>query len=233
MRTNIGVILAGGTGNRLGASIPKQFLKLGDRRVIEYTVDAFEKHSGIQEIAIVTHKDWKELVQKLIEINGWKKVRHILNGGNERYESSLAAIREYSGKDVNLLLHDSVRPLLSQRILTDICEALLKYEAINVTVPCTDTIVEVAGDCIASIPDRSKLNRGQSPQAFRIDVIEDAYDRAMKDPTFKTSDDCGVVCRYLPEVPVHIVRGEERNMKITYPEDLAFLELLLKQNEVL
>lgn len=233
MRNNIGVILAGGTGNRLGASIPKQFLKLGDRRVIEYAVDAFEKHPGIQEITIVVHRDWKILVHELTEKNGWKKVLHILDGGNERYESSLAAIREYSGKDVNLILHDAVRPFLSQRILSDICEALLKYGAIDVTVPCTDTIVEVAGNCLASIPDRSKLNRGQTPQAFHIDVIQDAYDRALKDPAFKTSDDCGVVCRYLPDVPVYIVRGEERNMKITYPEDLVFLELLHDRNEIL
>ena len=233
MRTNIGVILAGGTGNRLGASIPKQFLKLGDRRVIEYAVDAFENHPGIQEITIVVHRDWKDLVHELTKKNGWKKVYHILDGGNERYESSMAAIREYSGHDVNLILHDAVRPFLSQRILSDICEALLEYEAIDVTVPCTDTIVEVAGDCLASIPDRSKLNRGQTPQAFRINVIADAYERALKDPAFKTSDDCGVVCRYRPDVPVYIVRGEERNMKITYPEDLAFLELLLNQNEIL
>ena len=233
MRQNIGVILAGGTGNRLGASVPKQFLELAGRMIIEYTVDAFEKHPGIAETVIVVHHDWTEEVRSLIQKNNWKKVVSVLEGGKERYDSSLAAIRAYSGRDVNLVFHDAVRPFISQRILSDVCCALEDQKAIDVTVPCTDTIVQVDGDHLAGIPDRSKLNRGQTPQAFRIDVIEDAYSRALADPAFKTSDDCGVVCKYRPDVPVYIVRGEERNMKLTYPEDLALLEVLYRQNEIL
>lgn len=233
MRPNIGVILAGGVGTRFGSDCPKQFLELNGRKVIEYTVDAFEKSPAIDEIAIVVHSVWEEEIHLMVSRNGWKKVRKVLLGGKERYDSSLAAIKEYSGKDVNLVFHDAVRPFVSQGILSDIAEALIEHEAIDVTVPCTDTIVRVAGDFLESIPDRSKLNRGQTPQAFRLTVIEDAYSKGLKDPAFRTSDDCGVVCRYRPEVPVFIVRGEERNMKLTYPEDLHLLREILRNNEIL
>lgn len=233
MKRNIGVILAGGTGDRYGAPIPKQFLMLSGRKIIEYTVDAFERHPGITEIVIVVHPDWKGEVESLVCKNDWKKVKKVLLGGKERYDSSLAAIMEFSGMDVNLIFHDAVRPFISQRILTDICTALETNKAIDVTVPCTDTIVEVRGNHLASVPDRSKLNRGQTPQAFAIEIIEDAYAKALEDPDFKTTDDCGVVCRYRPDVPVYIVRGEERNMKLTYPEDLRFLEIYLRQDEII
>lgn len=156
--------------------------------------------------------------------NGWKKVKKILKGGKERYDSSLSAIRAYSGRDVNLVFHDAVRPLVSQRIIDDVCEALQTYEAIDVTLPAVDTIIEAEGDHIAAIPDRSRLQRGQTPQAFRRDVIERAYDRALQDPNFKVTDDCGVVVKYLPEVPVHLVAGEESNMKLTYKEDTYLLD---------
>lgn len=228
-RDNIGVILAGGRGSRLGSNTPKQFLELGGRRIIEYTVDAFERHPGIDEIVIVVHNEWKVFTSELQKKNGWSKVRRILDGGNERFESSLSAIREYSGKDVNLIFHDAVRPFISQRIISDVCHALDKYQAVDVTVPCTDTIVEVRDGYLVSIPDRSKLNRGQTPQAFRLEIIEDAYRLALQDPSFKTSDDCGVVCHYRSDIPVFVVQGEEKNMKLTYPEDLAFLEVLLNQ----
>lgn len=233
MRTNIAVILAGGRGARLGATVPKQFMQISGRYIIEYTIDAFERHKEISEIVVVIHENWRSKVEELIATNSWKKVKKILNGGKERYDSSLAAIKEYSGKDVNLIFHDAVRPFISQRIISDVCFALREHQAIDVTVPCTDTIVEINGKYLRRIPDRSQLNRGQTPQAFRLDVIEDAYRLALQDPTFRVSDDCGVVCRYRPDVPVYIVLGEEKNMKLTYPEDLSLLEVIYQKNEII
>ena len=233
MKPNIGIVLAGGSGTRYGADCPKQFLDLCGRMIIEYTVDAFEKNAFISEIAIVVHLEWVDVIRRLIDKNGWRKVKRILIGGKERYDSSLAAIRAYSGQDVNLIFHDAVRPFISQRILDDVANALVTHEAIDVTVPCTDTIVAIDDGYLASIPDRTKLNRGQTPQAFRIGVIQDAYAKGLNDPGFKTSDDCGVVCKYRPDVPVFIVRGEEKNMKLTYPEDLCLMELIYHRNEEL
>ena len=126
------------------------------------------------------------------------------------------------------MFHDAVRPLVSQRIIDDVCEALKQYEAIDVTVPAVDTIIEAENDHIASIPDRSRLQRGQTPQAFRLSVIAEAYKRALNDPNFKVTDDCGVVVKYMPEVPVHLVAGEESNMKLTYKEDTFLLDKLFQ-----
>lgn len=120
--------------------------------------------------------------------------------------------------------HDAVRPLVSQRILNDVIKALETYAAIDVAMPATDTIIEVDGDFIHQIPDRSKLKRGQTPQAFHLETISHAYEIALKDEHFKVTDDCGVVVKYLPDVPVYVVTGEESNMKLTYKEDTYLLD---------
>ena len=224
MRPNIAIILAGGVGSRLGLSTPKQFFKVAGKMVIEHTVDAFERNPHIAEVAIVSNPFYVADVENMVLRNKWRKVKKILKGGKERYDSSLSAIRAYSGRDVNLVFHDAVRPLVSQRIIDDVAAALLQYEAVDVTLPAVDTIVEAEGDHIAAIPDRSRLQRGQTPQAFRLNVIEQAYERALRDPALRVTDDCGVVVKYMPEVPVHLVPGEESNMKLTYKEDTYLLD---------
>lgn len=224
MKKNIAVILAGGVGSRLGLSTPKQFLKVAGKMVVEHTIDAFEGNPNIDEIAIVSNPYYVSDFENLIIKNCWKKVKKVLKGGAERYHSSLSAIKAYEGHDVNLIFHDAVRPLVSQRILNDVVSALEHYSAIDVAMPATDTIIETNGEFIQHIPDRSKLKRGQTPQAFHIDVISKAYENALKDPKFKVTDDCGVVIKYLPEVPVYVVIGEESNMKLTYKEDTYLLD---------
>lgn len=224
MKKNVAVILAGGVGSRLGSSTPKQFFKVAGKMVVEHTIDAFESNPHIHEIAVVSNPFYVADFESIIIKNGWKKVKRILKGGQERYHSSLSAIRAYEGDDVNLIFHDAVRPLVSQRILNDVIAALDTYRAIDVAMPATDTIIETDNRFIREIPDRSKLMRGQTPQAFHIDTIRQAYEIALKDPAFKVTDDCGVVVKYLPQVPVYVVTGEESNMKLTYKEDTYLLD---------
>lgn len=224
MRKNIAVVLAGGVGSRLGLSTPKQFFKVAGKMVVEHTVEVFETNPHIDEIAIVSNPFYISEFENLIIKNGWKKVKKILKGGKERYHSSLSAIEAYAGADVNLIFHDAVRPLVSQRIINDVVKALETYDAIDVALPSADTIIEVEGDFISQIPDRSRLKRGQTPQAFSIDTIRRAYEIALKDAAFKVTDDCGVVKKYLPDVPIYVVAGEESNMKLTYKEDTYLLD---------
>lgn len=229
---NIAIVLAGGVGSRLGMSTPKQFFKVAGKMVIEHTVDAFQRNAHISEIAIVSNPAYcTDMEEILLRNPHWTKVRRILKGGKERYDSSLSAIRAYEnmgGEDVNLVFHDAVRPLVSQRIIDDVCSGLNEWEAIDVTLPAVDTIIEHKDGCISHIPERSRLQRGQTPQAFRLSVIREAYRRALNDPDFRVTDDCGVVVKYMPEVPVHLVRGEESNMKLTYPEDTYLLDKLFQ-----
>lgn len=225
---NIAVILAGGTGTRFGGDLPKQFIEVCGRMIIEYAVDAFQYNDNISEIAIVCNENCMNLIRTIISRNpNWTKVKTVLQGGDERYLSSLAAINKYSEEDV-LFFHDAVRPLISQRIINECAVASKEYDAIDVVIKTTDTIVESnGGDFITSIPNRAYLYNGQTPQCFKLGVIKHAYDIALKDINFTTTDDCGVVLKYLPSVKIKLIEGDIRNMKVTYPEDLIVLERYL------
>lgn len=227
---NIAVILAGGTGQRFGSELPKQFLSLAGKTVIEHSVEAFERNAGIDEIAVVMHADYLAQMQEFIDRNGWHKVRKLLPGGPERHFSTLAAIQAYEGcSEVNLIFHDAARPAVSQRIINEVVAALQVYSAVAVAIPATDTIFEVTddGNRIVQIPDRNRLRCAQTPQAFHFEIIREAYRKALQDPRFTSTDDCGVLLRYCPEIPVFIVPGEISNRKLTYPEDLIQLEKTL------
>lgn len=227
---NVAVILAGGTGTRVGASMPKQFLDIDGRSVIERSIDAFDQAAGVDEVAIVVHPDWKSHMEGLVNRNSWQKVKRILEGGAERYMSSLNAIAAYLDypDDTNLILHDAARPFVPQEVIARTVEALRYHEAVGAGIPSTDTVWEVRQDFdpllskfIVRIPERSTMWRAQTPQAFRLPVIRDAYQRALQDPQFRATDDCGVVRRYMPDIKIHIVEGSEQNRKITFKEDLT------------
>lgn len=228
---NIAVVLAGGVGERCGLGAPKQFFKVAGKTVIEHTIDVFQNNRHIDEIALVINEQYQREIQDIVLRNQWSKVKKVLLGGKERYESSLAAINAYDMyPDCNLIFHDAVRPLLDDRIIDDIVIALDKYQAIDVAVPATDTIIQVDanGKFIENIPNRRLLRRGQTPQAFKQATIKKAYEIALKDPNFVSSDDCGTVVKYLPEIKVYVVLGEESNMKLTYKEDSYLLDKLFQ-----
>ena len=225
---NIAVVLAGGVGARVGGAVPKQLLPLADgRTVLEHSVDAFEYADCIDEVCVVMHPDYIATVEEMIAINGWKKVKHIISGGKERWESSVNAIRLYQGQlsgvemaESNILLHDAARPFVSEKIISDVCRALVEHEAVVVAVPSTDTVYEMQDGCVARIPNRSTIMRAQTPQAFRLGLIAGAYETALNSGNMQVTDDCGVVFNYMTNQPIHIVAGEEQNKKITFKEDI-------------
>ena len=218
---NIAIILAAGTGSRMGSPVPKQFLDLDGSTVLEHSVEALASHPAIDEVAIVVHPDWMEHARKVVP------VFRLIEGGSERHLSTLNAVAAYLDypDDTNLIFHDAARPWISQEVITRVTQALERHEAVGVGIPSTDTVWEVRQELsgerfIARIPERRQMWRAQTPQAFRLWVIRDAYQRALQDPQFTATDDCGVVRKYMPEMKIHVVEGEERNRKITFPEDL-------------
>jgi 2-C-methyl-D-erythritol 4-phosphate cytidylyltransferase len=227
---NIAVILAGGSGQRFGSALPKQFLPLAGKTVIEHSIEAFEQNDYIDEIAVVMNADYLPQMQEIINRNHWKKVRKLLPGGAERHFSTLAAIKAYEETtEANLIFHDAARPAVSQRIINEVADALKEFTAVAVVIPATDTVFEVSEkeNCITGIPSRNRLRCAQTPQSFRINIIREAYRRALQDPNFTSTDDCGVLFRYCPEVPIHIIPGETTNRKLTYPDDTPLLEQTL------
>ena len=225
---NIAIVLAGGSGSRFGADMPKQFLQVAGKMIIEHTIDAFERHPLIDEIAVVSRADYVDEMKEMVKRDGYRKVTKVLQGGKERYHSSLAAIEAFTCDDDNLLIHDGVRPLVTDRIITDCMKALADYEAVDVAVPATDTVIELHEDgSIARIPPRRLLRNAQTPQCFRRRVIAKAFELALKDPGFFPTDDCSLVLKYMPEVAIKVVDGDPTNIKITYKEDIEMMKRVI------
>jgi ribitol-5-phosphate 2-dehydrogenase (NADP+) / D-ribitol-5-phosphate cytidylyltransferase len=246
MRT-VAVVLAGGSGSRFGSARPKQLGVLRGRNLIEHCVAAFESAPDVDTLLVVAARGTEDDVRA--SVAGCRKVAAVIPGGSTRTDSTREAIRwltvEGSASaepaenaleeaDVKVLFHDAARPLVDQRTIADCVSALDKWDAVGVVVPSADTIVEVDEGVIRRVLPRDSLARCQTPQGFRLSVISQAYHLADADPAFGTipaTDDCGVVLRYLPEIPVAVVTGSQRNLKITYAADLAVALALLDADD--
>jgi len=240
----VAVVLAGGSGQRFGADVPKQLLRLGGRTLIEHCVAAFDAAPGVDEILVVMPPGRTAEAEKLLgaadgaDGPAYRKLAGVIEGGVTRPGSTRRAIAavgamlaaDGAAADCGVLLHDAARPLVGQRIIADCVAALGDADAVGVAVPTSDTIVVASDGVMTTMPRRDSLFRCQTPQAFRLPVITRAHELARADPDFAPTDDCGVVLRYLPEVPIRLVPGSEHNIKITYPRDLAIAETLLGEH---
>lgn len=238
MRT-VAVVLAGGSGQRFGGDLPKQLHALAGKTLLEHSVAAFEHAPGVDAIMVVMPAGFATMARDLLAAASYGKVATVIDGGVSRTDSTRCAIAELcaAGRtgtgtdDCNVLFHDAARPLIDQRVIADCISALGTHQAIGVGVPSPDTIVEVTDGIVTAMPRRDTLARFQTPQGFRLSLIMRAYQLADADPAFSqrpATDDCGIVLRYLPDVPVRLVRGSERNIKITYPDDVHIAEALLR-----
>jgi 2-C-methyl-D-erythritol 4-phosphate cytidylyltransferase len=254
----VAVVLAGGSGQRFGAEVPKQLLELGGRTLLEHCVAAFDAAPGVDDVLVVMPPGRTADAEKLLAGGGYGKLAGVIEGGTTRPGSTRAAIAAIQARraaagddgasdganddandddsaganddDWGVLFHDAARPLVGPRIIADCVAALERVDAIGVAVPTSDTIVVVRDGVMTQIPRRESLRRCQTPQGFRLSVIARAHELARADPDYVPTDDCGVVLRYLPEVPVHVVEGSERNLKVTYPRDLAIARVLLGED---
>src|SRR6202453_5081097 len=229
----VAVVLGGGVGQRLGAGIPKQLLTLGGQTLIERCVAAFDQAPGVDEVLVVMACGYTGQVEAMLAGGRYRKVTGVIEGGPTRPDSTRAALSAIAANgqdDCGVLLHDAARPLVDQQITAACVASLQVHDAAGVAVPASDTIVITDNGVMQSMPSRERLLRCQTPQCFRLSVITRAHQLAAADPDFTPTDDCGVVLRYLPDVDVHIVPGSERNIKITYPQDLAVAEVMLDRS---
>ena len=233
----VAILLAGGSGQRFGADRPKQFVRIGGRTVLEHSLAAFEQSPHIDAILIVSHPQHLDEVRQLLPSSQHPKLLAVVAGGAERQDSTLNALRALTQitdtplEQIRILIHDAVRPAVSQSIIERVCTALHTHQAANLVVPVTDTLLEVNDNgTTAAMPSRARFRRVQTPQGFHASTLQHAYDVALTDPNFQATDDCGVVFRYLPEVEIVLVEGEQRNIKLTYPEDLYVLHHLLEKS---
>jgi 2-C-methyl-D-erythritol 4-phosphate cytidylyltransferase len=228
---NVAVVLAGGTGTRVGLSIPKQLIKVAGKPIIEHTIGLLQASPLIDEILVLMTPGHLDAVHAILRSGAYPKVTRVIEGGASRNETTQRALDALGAQECNVLLHDAVRPLLSQRVIVDCVEALEQYEAVDTAIPSADTIIQVdeqSGKTLEEVLRRPLLRRGQTPQCFRLSVIRRAYELAGQAPDFEATDDCTVVLRYLPEVAIAVVRGEDRNMKVTEPIDVYIADKLFQ-----
>ncbi|HPT52021.1 MAG TPA: 2-C-methyl-D-erythritol 4-phosphate cytidylyltransferase [Bacteroidales bacterium] len=230
---NTVAILAGGTGVRAGGNIPKQFIEIDGKAIIEYSLQVFENHPSIDEILVVVHPDYEEEMRKIWQKGIYHKWKQTLMGGKERFHSSWAAISACEmGEDSHLLIHDAARPLVSPELIDRLLEKIQSYSAVVPVIPVTDTLVQVQDNLIKSAPNRSFFRQVQTPQAFQLPIIKKAFQMAIDDVNICVTDDCSVVLNYLPDVPIAMVEGDKMNIKLTYSTDMElFAKIFLEKNK--
>ncbi|MGE5341408.1 MAG: IspD/TarI family cytidylyltransferase [Candidatus Omnitrophota bacterium] len=233
MKKNLALILAGGNGSRISHRIshrlPKQFLELGGKTILQHTIDKFEAHPAIDAIFLVMNPAYIPQTLPLVRDSGYQKMEKILPGGATRQESSRIGVFA-ADPDVyeNILIHDAARPFISRPLITRILETLVHYSAVNTATPSTDTIFEIDADhTIRRIPDRTSLRCAQTPQSFKLPLIRQAHQLAIDHHLTDSSDDCTLICRFNLS-PVYVLDGDPSNMKITYTSDLHAAEKILE-----
>jgi 2-C-methyl-D-erythritol 4-phosphate cytidylyltransferase len=221
------VILASGTGTRFNDTQPKQFAKLAGLPVLVHTIKVFESSPLITGIVVVTQQEFVDQIWSLADQHGLGKVVKVVVGGSTRQQSSRIGINCCGSDTDYVLIHDSVRPFVTNRVIADLVAAVMEHDAVDTVIPSADTIVEVDPEgFISSIPDRSRLRRGQTPQAFGYGLIVEAHQKAEADRVENATDDCALVLRLGHKV--FVVSGHEQNIKITYPLDLHLADKLFQ-----
>ena len=228
------VILAGGTGSRMGSTdMPKQFLEVKGKPILNHTIEKFLPCPRFEKIIVLSPRAWIGHTREIIRKYTGKNDRiAVIEGGSTRNETIMNSIRyiekEYGLDDETVIVtHDSVRPFLTHRIIEENIEAALRYGACDTVIPATDTIVEGDGKTISAIPDRRKMYQGQTPQSFKAKLLRDAYENLSDDEKNILTDAAKILV--MKGMDVHLVQGETFNIKITYPYDLKIARSLLDE----
>ena len=229
---NIGLVIAGGSGNRMGQDIPKQFMHVDGAPIIIWTLKAFEQHPDIGAIAVVCLKGWETVLQSYANQFCIQKLKWIFPGGDTGFESihnGIYGLKEAGCSDKDLvLIHDGVRPLLSQEIISSNIATCKAYGYAVTGIQCREAILESHNGFTTktSIP-RDTLIRTQTPQTFRLGNIIKAHEHAKVKGITNTVSSCTLIAELEEDIEMHIVPGSEKNIKITTVEDLEMIKALM------
>jgi 2-C-methyl-D-erythritol 4-phosphate cytidylyltransferase len=226
---NFAIIVSGGSGKRLGSDIPKQYIEVNNKTILQYSLEAFIAHPQIHGVIVVAHKDYLLLTEEIAANIQSDKEIQIVKGGAERHLSVLEGLKaaEMAEPFSNVLIHDAVRPYVSQQIISDTIDALKNNEAVSTAIPVSDTIY-IKDTNEISVPNRNTVFTAQTPQAFRLSVMLEAYLMLRMDNGFLPTDDVSVFLKAFPKRAIYIVNGSHDNRKITYSSDLKwFNEVVL------
>ena len=228
MGVNTAIVVAGGSGSRMGTQVPKQYLPLCGRPVICRCLEAFERSEVIDEVILVAAEDYVNYCRNdIVRGYGYQKVTQVIPGGRERYDSVYEGLKAAAGAEY-VYIHDAARAGLDEELIGRLFEAVHLYGAVTAAVPVKDTIKAAGADGFAEETlDRSRLWSIQTPQCFSYPLIRGAYDAMMQVPHEKITDDTMVAERF-GGARVRLVPGSGRNQKITTAEDLIMMEAFLQ-----
>jgi len=217
------IILAAGKGKRMDSQIPKQYLNIAGKTILDTTLYKFEKSNEVDEIILVVNKDEIDYVKSGIS-PFYGKISHVVKGGKTRTESVYQGLKNV-GKDCDIvLIHDGVRPFVSYNLISSCIENASIYRACVPVIEVMDTIKEVSEEgTVEKTLDRKKLRAVQTPQAFDFSLIKECYERAVTENADFT-DDASIVEYYGHKVKT--IEGLYKNIKITTPLDLRLAEII-------
>jgi len=218
------IILAAGYSTRMRSRTPKQLAKVSGKPLLAYTLDVFEKCRAIEGIVLVVHRKYFLKFRNLVKRYGYKKVEQLCLGGRTRQQSVFNALGKISDCDY-VLIHDGVRPFVTEKIISDVIKTVKQFGAATSAVKATDTIVEAKKDSIGRILRRNKLWHIQTPQAFKFNLIWQAHRQARAKGVSDASDDAQLLLEMNKKVK--LVKGSYKNIKITVSEDLKLAKLYL------
>jgi len=224
------IVLSAGQGKRMGASVQKQYIELDGKPVIYYTLKVFQDSEIIDDIVLVVGKDQVSYVkEEIVDGYGFTKVRTIVEGGKERYDSVWEGLKTIGVKDGYVFIHDGARLFVNEDILRRGYETVKQYRACVAGMPSKDTIKLVDEDTFASAtPERKYVWAVQTPQIFETSLIKEAYFKIMQGDASGVTDDAMVVEQTM-SVPVKLFEGSYENIKITTPEDLDIAKVFLRK----
>ncbi len=236
---NIGLLIAGGVGERMKMNVPKQFLEVEGKPVIMYTLESFQRCKAIDAIAVVCLKGWEDDLRKWADEFGITKLKYITEGGSTGMESlrnGMNMLRENCNDDDIIIIHDAVRPLVSCDIINKNIEAVEKHGTAITSLPATEAILfsspeEHTDDGAESgkVIDRDNIIKTQTPQSLRLSKFVWAHEEAIKRGITNTVATCTLLIELGEKV--HVVWGDEMNFKITTSEHISLLKAYLKLRE--
>ncbi len=228
---NIALILAGGIGSRTGENIPKQFIQVNEKPMIIYTLEKFEKCNDIDKIYVVCVKNWIERLEKYIKDFKISKIKKIVSGGKNGLESvykGLISMEEIDDNDI-ILIHDSARPFIDIKSIKENVRVAKKYGLAMSAINCVETLVYSKDGTFADkIIPRDNLKRILTPQSFKYSILKELY----SDKNFINSNEPSTFALYMSKgLPIYCSQGNEKNIKITYPEDIKYFRKLFDESE--
>lgn len=226
---NIAMIIAGGSGSRMHQDIPKQFLTVNEKPVIIYTLEVFQKHPAIDEIIVVCIEGWEQILWAYVKQFNITKVSAVVPGGDCGQASIYHGLQELEKKqnaDDIVLIHDAIRPMVSEEIISDCINKTMEYGCAIATIPCAEAML-VTEDQESSehIFNRENLKRTQTPQGFHIGKLLEIHRKALKQGITNSVASCTLMVEMGEKV--YFSKGSEKNLKLTTLEDIDIFKALL------